>query len=176
MFTIRLPSLDEEPEFDRARRSIPADNPTFLHHYQPGMPLRQYLDVIENHRTALTALPLTQVPSTFLFAFDGSRIIGRVSIRHTLNEALTNVGGHIGYAVLPEFRNRGNGTRILKWAVRYAQHTLKINRLLLTCDEDNAASIKVIQHNGGVFESTYQDKTMAAATRRYWIEATTAID
>jgi len=62
-------------------------------------------------------LPI-HVPSTFLFAFDASRIIGRVSIRHELNEFLLRVGGHIGYVVVPEFRRQGYATAILHQLLR----------------------------------------------------------
>jgi predicted acetyltransferase len=46
------------------------------------------------------------VSSTFLFAFVGDRIVGRASIRHSLNEFLQRVGGHIGYVVVPEFDDK----------------------------------------------------------------------
>ncbi len=81
------------------------------------------------------------------------------------------VAGHIGYAVLPEFRNRSYATQILRASVRFAHDELGLDRVLVTCDDDNAASIRVIEKNGGVFADTYQDATLSRPKRRYWIDA-----
>jgi len=97
-------------------------------------------------------LPI-HVPSTFLFAFDASRIIGRVSIRHELNEFLLRVGGHIGYVVVPEFRRQGYATAILHQSLKIAHDELGIGRVLVTCDDDNVGSIRTIEKNGGVLEN-----------------------
>ncbi len=43
-----------------------------------------------------------------------------------------------------------------------------IGKLLLTCDETNTASEKVILANGGVFESTLE--VDRHTIKRYWIE------
>ena len=69
------------------------------------MPFTRYLQVLAEHARGEN-LPPNHVPSTFLFAFTASRIVGRVSIRHELNEFLVRVGGHIGYAVVPAFVDR----------------------------------------------------------------------
>ena len=69
----------------------------------------RYLQILEQ-RAHGEEVPPGHVASTFLFAFQGSRIVGRVSIRHELNEFLMRIGGHIGYTVVPEFRRRGYAT------------------------------------------------------------------
>lgn len=74
------------------------------------MPLSRYLEILDEREQGVN-LPPGHVPSTFLFGFEGDRIVGRVSIRHVLNDFLLRVGGHIGYAVLPEFRRRGTPRR-----------------------------------------------------------------
>jgi predicted acetyltransferase len=48
-----------------------------------------------------------RVPGTFLVAAVGGTIVGRISIRHELNDFLAHEGGHIGYGVLPRYRRRG---------------------------------------------------------------------
>jgi predicted acetyltransferase len=62
-----------------------------------------------------------QVRETFLFPFVGSTIVGRVSIKHSLNDFLERFGGQIGYVVVPEFRQRGNATRMLRLSVQLAR-------------------------------------------------------
>jgi predicted acetyltransferase len=40
-----------------------------------------------------------RVPSTFELAFAEGRVAGRLSVRHALNAALLQKGGHVGYGV-----------------------------------------------------------------------------
>ena len=78
---LRRPRRDEEGEFLRAHRATTPEVPYFLHYFDEGMSLSRYLEVLEERECGVN-LPPNHVPSTFLFAFKGERIIGRVSIRH----------------------------------------------------------------------------------------------
>lgn len=168
MLVLRHPRLDEEGEFLRAHRATTPDVPTFLHEYEDGMPLGRYLDILDERERGID-LPANHVASTFLFAFAGERIVGRVTIRHRLNDVLQRAGGHIGYAVVPEFRRQGYATAMLRLALDYARDTLGLDRVLVTCNDDNVGSIKVIESNGGVLEraGSAPDPT---TKRRYWID------
>lgn len=164
---LRLPTPDEEQEFLRAHRATSPDVPNFLHYYEADMPFARYLEVLRQHARG-EGLPPNHVATTFLFAFDGSRIVGRVAIRHELNDSLLRVGGHIGYVVVPEFRRRGYATAILRRALEIAHHRLGIARVLVTCDDDNVGSIRAIEKNGGVLENVVTGPDPARPTRRYW--------
>ena len=165
---LRLPRQDEEQEFLRAHRATSPDVPTFLHYYHEGMPLDRYLGRLAEIARGEN-LPREHVPSTFLFAFDASRIVGRVSIRHHLTDSLLRVGGHIGYVVVPEFRRRGYATAMLGLSVRLAREQLGIERVLVTCDDDNLGSIRTIEKNGGVLENIVSGSEGDKPKRRYWI-------
>jgi predicted acetyltransferase len=167
---LRRPNSDEEGEFLRAHRATTPEVPSFLHYFEEGMSLIRYLEVLEERERGLN-LPPNHVPSTFLFAFDGERIVGRVSIRHRLNDLLLRVGGHIGYVVVPEFRRQGYATAILRLALCIAHDKLGHDRVLVTCDDDNVASIKTIENNGGVLENVISGPDSDKPKRRYWIEA-----
>jgi predicted acetyltransferase len=167
--TLRLPRRDEEEELLRAYRATSPEVPYFLHYYQEGMPFSRYLEVLVEQERGIN-LPPNHVPSTFLFAFVGPRIVGRVSIRHSLNVFLERVGGHIGYVVVPEFRRLGYATRILRLSVQIARETLGIGRILLTCDDDNIGSIRTIEKNGGILENVIGGPDLEKPKRRYWIE------
>ncbi len=93
--------------------------------------------------------------------------IGEIRLRHTLNDALRLRGGHIGYAVRPSCWNRGYGTLMLKLVLEKAKER-GLDRVLCTCNEDNLASARVMEHNGFVLK----DKVMVGDTliRRYWKE------
>ncbi|MBW8823392.1 MAG: GNAT family N-acetyltransferase [Xanthomonadales bacterium] len=168
---LRLPALHEETEFRRAVAAVPADNPTFLHFHRPGMTLADYLDALREQVLGIDPAPGREVASTFLFAFVDGRIVGRASIRHTLEHPAGQMTGHIGYAVLPESRGRGHATEILRLAIRHAREHLGISRVLVTCDPGNAASVRVIEKNGGVFEDQRHDAETGMRKRRYWIDA-----
>jgi predicted acetyltransferase len=143
--------------------------PNFLHYYEDGMPFARYLALLEQ-RARGEQLPRGHVASTFLFGFDGPRIVGRVSIRHELNDFLLRVGGHIGYAVVPEFRRQGYATAMLRASVDIAHRRLGIARILVTCDDDNVGSIRTIEKNGGVLENVVTGPDLAKPKRRYWID------
>jgi predicted acetyltransferase len=165
---LRLPREDEEDEFLIAHRATSPTYPSFLHHYEEGMAFGRYLNVLDEQRRGEHLLP-NHVPSTFLFAFAEFRIVGRVSIRHALNPFLERIGGHIGYVVVPEFRRKGYATEILRQALLIARERLGLDRVLVTCDDDNIASIRTIENNGGVLENVVTGADLAKPKRRYWI-------
>ena len=166
---LRIPREDEEEECFRAHRTTSPEVPYFLHYYREGMPFRRYLEVLAEQERGAN-LPPNHVPSTFLFAFAGTRIVGRVSIRHSLNTFLERVGGHIGYVVVPEFRRRGYATVILRQSLQIAGDKLGIRRILVTCDDDNIGSVRTIEKNGGVLENIVSGPDLQKPKRRYWIE------
>lgn len=86
-----------------------------------------YLDLLEDRRTGRN-LPDGIVPATFLVATVEDEIVGRVDVRHTLNDSLARRGGHIGYAVLAEHRRRGFGRAILGESVRFARALESVDR------------------------------------------------
>ena len=167
---LRRPREDEEGELVRAYRATFAEVPHFLHHYQEGMSISRYLEVLGEQERGVN-LPPNHVPSTLLFAFKGQRIVGRVAIRHRLNAFLLRVGGHIGYVVVPEFRRQGHATTILRLALHIAREQLGIRRVLVTCDDDNVGSIRTIESNGGVLENVISGPDLDTPKRRYWIDA-----
>jgi predicted acetyltransferase len=102
------------------------------------------------------------VLNTNLWWVDGDEYIGRMSIRHELNDWLKEVGGHIGYDVRRSRRREGHATAMLAAALRIA-HDLGIEQALITCDTDNLASRLVIERNGGVLQDESKGKL------RYWV-------
>ncbi|MDO8659621.1 MAG: GNAT family N-acetyltransferase [Candidatus Parcubacteria bacterium] len=111
-------------------------------------------------------LPEGWVPSSELWLVEGNKFIGWTKIRHKLNEALLKLGGNIGYAIRPSERNKGYGTKILALASLKARD-LGIDKILVTCDDDNTGSAKIIEKNGGVLENKIEID--GGLKRRYWI-------
>jgi predicted acetyltransferase len=111
--------------------------------------------------------PPARVPDTVLWLVDGDEYIGRVSIRHTLDDYLLLMRGHIGYEIRPSRRCRGYGTRALALALPEARK-LGLARVLLTCDPANTASRRTIERNGGRLENEIEAE--GETVRRYWID------
>ncbi|SEB76607.1 GNAT family N-acetyltransferase [Streptomyces sp. TLI_105] len=107
-----------------------------------------------------------RVHATYLWIVDGDTCLGAAELRHSLDDFLLGAGGHIGYSVRPSARRRGVATWALGELLTKARG-LGLDRVLVTCDEDNSGSARTIERNGGVLEDV---RTTAFGTkRRYWI-------
>jgi len=115
-------------------------------------------------------LPPNRVGSDFYWLVDPSRnyFIGEISIRHRLTDALKRYGGHIGYGIRFSEWNKGYGTLMLQLALVKAKH-LGISTVLITCDDDNFGSAKVMEKNGLVLQDKVSNiiNGQAITTRRY---------
>ena len=127
-----------------------------------------YLADIRSHARG-KHLPPGSVPCTVYWLTRGDRVLGTGSVRHHLNDFLLHEAGHIGYCIRPGERRRGCGTAFCALLVARAR-ALGIERILITCDADNVASTRVIQHNGGVLEDERPSLHRNKIKRRYWIE------
>lgn len=115
------------------------------------------------------AVPPRWVPNSFLLAEFEGELVGRVSVRHRLNVELLYEGGHIGVGVRPRYRGRGLGTAMLRSAVVIAR-SLGVERVLVTCDDDNAPSAAMIERAGGKLEDKVEPRDGGVRVRRYWID------
>ena len=143
------------------------DNFPFGIFWKPEMDFADYVAGLDANRR-LTAPVGDLVPSSFLLATVDDVLVGRVSIRFTLNEFLATIGGHIGYCVLPDHRRQGHATEILRQGVIIARAN-GVDQVLVTCDDDNVGSAAVIERCGGVYESSVPSDESDQPKRRYWI-------
>lgn len=126
-----------------------------------------YLQTLQNLKTAPVGNRKTVNVSTYWIISGERDVIGCVTIRHDLNEHLRMMGGHISFGIRPSERGKGLATRALALALQEARK-VGLHRVLLTCDEDHAAAIRVIEHNGGKRENEvfFNGKMI----QRYWID------
>lgn len=122
----------------------------------------EYLDKNINFSEGI-GLDKKYVPQTIYWLIVNDKPVGIGKLRHYLNDNLKIVGGHIGYSIRPSERKNGYGNLILKEILKEAQK-MNIDEVLLTCDEINIPSRKVIEKNNGVLES------MENGECKYWIK------
>src|SRR5437868_5841689 len=93
---IRRLKVTDEAAFIKALNQWDSD-PGFLFvsGYESQMNFADYIQQLEKREQGIDLAP-GRVPDTSLMAFLGDEIVGRISLRHSLNEFLKNVGGHIG--------------------------------------------------------------------------------
>ena len=106
-----------------------------------------------------------QVRGTCWWIVEGDAVLGAIAMGYQLNERALRVG-QIGYGIRPSARGRG----LAKWAlgqVLLTAATEGLDRVLITCRDDNVASARVIEHNGGVLENVRD--TESGRIRRYWV-------
>lgn len=160
---------DDEPEAVRANAELAVEGVAFLTGWVRNRPFTDYLAYLERQERG-EGLPNGRIPSTFLVGDVDGMLVGRVAIRHGLSDLLRQEGGHVGYAVRPRHRNRGYATRMLELSVEHLRSVLGIERVLVTCDDDNLASATVIERCGGRLEGVGRPPPRRVPVRRYWIE------
>ena len=130
--------------------------------------IEDWLEDIENNGQKLVEEKSLRPFSVFLLKREeDDKLLGMVNIVHSLNKFLLKRGGHIGYSISPRERRKGYGNEILKLALLEGRK-LKLDRVLVTCDEKNIASKKIIIKNGGKLENSVDIR--GSITERYWID------
>lgn len=161
---LRPPTAADETACRTLHEQLAADGFSFL--FNPQLEWSEILQRCEQEAAGVD-LPDGRVPCDFLLADLDGTVVGRASIRHQLNDFLLNWGGHVGYGVGPAHRRRGYATEILRQSVQRLA-ALGVERVLVTCDDDNVGSAGVIEACGGVLEDV-RPAPGEKPKRRYWI-------
>jgi ribosomal-protein-alanine N-acetyltransferase len=89
---------------------------------------------------------------SFSFAiWKGSNLIGQISLGGVIYGALR--GGHIGYWIDRNYANKGYTSAAVLLLTDFAFNTLKLHRIEINLRPENAASRRVAEKAGYVFES-----------------------
>lgn len=134
-----------------------------------GQSFRDYIAGLNRYEDPANLPPGKVLQVSFWFLNEGNVLIGNSRLRLSLNEYFLNIGGHIGFDVSPEHRRKGYATEILQLTLmEAAKHN--IDRVLVTCNEDNIYSRKVIEKNNGVLENTVIEESTGKNILRFWID------
>jgi predicted acetyltransferase len=172
---LRTLRIQDEEAFRRAVREFGESDPgwDFAFHYDAAGCFADYVALLDRWAKG-EDLPAGFVPHTYLVGVVGTAIVGRVSLRHRLNDFLERIGGHVGYGVVPSERRKGYASEMFKRTLPIAA-ALGIRRLLVTCDEDNLASRRIIEKHGGVFDGFAEEVGRPLPKRRYWVVLNTSV-
>lgn len=140
--------------------------------WRPGMSHAEHLSLLRDQKDQ-NKIPNNRVPSTMLYGFVGGEIIGRFNIRHELNTYLLERGGHVGYSVGLRHRKKGFATEMFRQGLKFCQK-LGLEKILITCADQNTPSWKIIEKFGGSLENRIFDKEHNEFVRRYWLSMDTA--
>lgn len=165
---LRRLAVSDKDDVMAAVAEFEAEGGHWSYRYRPDIPWTDYVALVHGWEDGIN-LPAGFVPHADLVADIDGVVVGRSSIRYELNHFLRTLGGHIGYAVRPGFRRRGHATEILRQSVDILRER-GVSPVLVTCDEDNIGSARVIEASAGVLESVVPN--LAAdmpLKRRYWI-------
>ena len=109
------------------------------------------------------------VDEAVFLAFDSvGKLVGISDIRLGTNDFIQTFAGQIGYSVRPSQRKRGYASEILKLTLIEAAKC-GLSKILITCNEPNIASAKVIEKNGGVLEKIIPHPGFSDV-KRYYID------
>jgi predicted acetyltransferase len=170
MLELVLPSEEYRDSFLAALAEI-RDNPIESRVYQDEIAVSTetfaaYLAHLARDRT----MPQPgRVPQTQYWVVEGKQFLGRVNVRHHLNAVLSapGGGGHIGYLIRPSVRRAGIGGVVLAQALAKAME-LGLDEVVLSCNNENIPSWKIIEKNGGVLQGVYE-LSPGVFERRYLI-------
>ncbi len=99
---------EDKDSFIRAVEMFRNDDPPweFAFHFNESIDFSEYVEKLYGWSQGVD-LPEGFVANTFLVGVVDRQIVGRLSLRHRLNDHLARIGGHIGYGVVASHRRRG---------------------------------------------------------------------
>jgi predicted acetyltransferase len=100
---------------------------------------------------------------------ENGRVLGGIVLRHVYDDQV----GQIGYGVRPSARRRGVAGWALGQMLLETRAALDIDQVLVPCLDENVASARTIESQGGILEGvrTLEDGVLL---RRYWVPVPTS--
>jgi len=157
-------SLEDDQKVYDMLQDIESEENGF-HNSAKGLTFREFKDFLIANKRMSEGMNLKEgyVPQTIYWLWVDDKPVGMAKLRHYLNENLREKGGHAAYAVRKSERGKGYGKFILKELISKAKE-MDIEDLLLTVDDVNIPSRKVIEANGGELEKIKDGECY------YWIK------
>lgn len=147
MIRLELPNIKYKESFIKAVKEFKAD----LHSHHIAS-IKTYINIpvddleknienilfikLDNIRNGID-LPDGWVPATEYWIIDeNNNYVGTGVLRHRLSSYLEKMGGHIGYEIVPSYRQKGHAKNALKLLLKEA-NKMGVNKALVTCIATN---------------------------------------
>ena len=163
-----LTDKDEAAFFAGMAEWSEADRSWHTFAWKPEMSYSEMLERLRKERLGIELDP-GRVRHSMLYGFVGDVIVGRVSVRHELNEALRRRRGHIGYAVAAKFRRRGYGDAMFTQGLQYCR-SIGLREIMITCGCNNVGSVRMIEKAGARLADSIFDEVDKEEINRYWLK------
>jgi predicted acetyltransferase len=163
-----LTEQDETAFFQGMKEWNGEDLSWYTFDWKPSVPYLEMLVRLRKNSAGIDIAP-QWVPSTMFYGFVDGEIVGRISVRHRLNEKLKVRGGHIGYAVAPRFRGKGYASEMFRQSLPLCKD-LGIDQLMITCADDNEASCKLLDKFGCRLAKKVFDPDSSETIRKYYLK------
>ena len=128
----------------------------------------EWLNDCKADKTIETINPERANGTNYLLVDENNHIYGFSQLRHNLKGQLINIGGNIGYVIRPTERRKGYGTIQLQLLLEKATE-LGLDKVLVTCRENNIGSKKTIEKCLGKPDKSFPSKYPNIMELRYWI-------
>ena len=156
MITLKRPIKEYEPKAVAFKQEFIENGETTIN----GSELLDQMDSYDEWLRSVTANtspdtvnPAWVVTDTY-FAFDeNDSIVGIIDLRHELNDFLKDFGNS-GYSVRPSERQKGYATEMLHLVLDRARE-IGMDKLQLSVERSNEASVRTITKNGGKYERSF---------------------
>ena len=163
-----LPSIQYKDSFLEMAKSLNSEG----HWWGPDpliieKDIKSYLQKLEDMKHGLN-LEINQAAGTEFWILYNDQIAGRLKVYHELLDWMKIRGGHIGYVISSPFRKSGLATLALQEALQFAK-SRGMTEILMTCDENNIGSIRVIEKNNGILKDKVKAQGRSIYTCRYLI-------
>ena len=164
------PSMEYSDDIMKFRQELLDINSEFAGcgNLKNSLTANEWLERIKLYENKDTCPP-GGVPSYTYLAIRVSdkKIIGIIDFRHHINHPILGLwGGHTGFTVRPDERLKGYAKEMLRQNLQNCKN-FGLDKVLITCNQNNVGSEKTIIANGGKFEKEVDvDGRMI---KRYWI-------
>ena len=117
-----------------------------------GKTYNEFLSICENYiKEELIINKIINTTTKRFILFIDNNPVGEVGIRTTMNDYWVNKGSQIFYKIRLSERNKGYGNILLKETIKEAKK-LGFNKIRINCNDNNIASKKIIENNGGIID------------------------
>ena len=132
------------------------------------MTYEEWLNLIDSDKKIEEINPNWSNATSYLLVDKNNHEYGYSQLRHSLKGQLINIGGNIGYSIRPTERRKGYATIQLKLLLEKASG-MGIDKVLVTCRDNNIASRKVIEKCSGIQDVSVPSRYPNIMELRYWI-------